>query len=564
MRTLTIPCLSLVLCWGAACSKPAALPSAAPAEKAPEALAFAFEDVTAAAGVSFEHDNGAEGFHHYVETMGPGVALFDADGDGDSDLYVVNGGPLPGSQRTERPSNRLFLNRGDGTFLAAQDSGAEDEGYGMGVTVGDADGDGDPDLYVLNYGVNVFLRNLGGGKFEPAVVGAEDPSWSVSGAFLDGDGDGDLDLYVVNYLEYDTETEKPCQAGTLEIYCSPEQYPPVADRYYENRGGRFIDASSTVGIGAVGRGMGIGVADFDGDGRQDLYVTNDRSFNFFYRNLGGRFEEVAAQSGVGYGPTGSTEGGMGVATGDFTGSGKPAIFLTNFQKEPNRLYVQAFEGFYDDLSLRSGLGFPSSEMVGWGIGSADFDGDGDLDLAIANGHVFDNAEEFIPGNAFALPDQLYSNDGNGRFEVETFPGPPQSSRGLATGDIDGDGDPDLVISACGGSLRVWRNTAEAPERFLQIRLRGSGQNSHALGARLVAQVGERKLVREVVGGGSYASHSDTKIILGLGTVGMAESLAVTWPDGSQETVEAVPGGQSVVWRQGEGIVARKTLQGGGS
>ena len=227
-----------------------------------------------------------------------------------------------------------------------------------------------------------------------------------------------------------SRTEKPCKAGTLQIYCSPEQYSPVADRYYENRDGRFVDVSESVGIDVVGRGMGIGVADFDGDGRQDFYITNDRSFNHFYRNLGGRFKEVAAERGVGYGPTGSTEGGMGVSTGDFTGSGKPAIFLTNFQKEPNRLYVEAFEGFYDDLSLRSGLGFPSSEMVGWGIGTADFDGDGDLDLAVANGHVFDNAEEFIPGSAFALPDQLYVNDGTGRFEVKVFPGDAYSSRGL--------------------------------------------------------------------------------------------------------------------------------------
>ena len=560
------PCLFLVpaLLFAAACREAPAPPSPDSSAAPPEPPAFAFEDATAASGLSFEHDNGAEGFHHYVETMAPGVALFDADGDGDLDLYVVDGGPLPGSQRSLRPSNRLFLNSGDGTFTTAEGSGAEDQGYGMGVTVGDADGDGDLDLYVLNYGVNAFLRNLGGGRFERAAVGAEDPAWSVSGAFLDADGDGDLDLYVVNYLDYDVEKEKPCKAGTLQIYCSPEQYPPVADRYYENRDGRFVEASAAAGITTVGRGMGIGVADLDDDLLPDLYVTNDRSFNFLYRNRGGRFEETAAESGVGYGPTGATEGGMGVATGDFTGSGKPAIFLTNFQKEPNRLYVEAFEGFYDDLSLRSGLGFPSSEMVGWGIGARDFEGDGDLDLVVANGHVFDNAEEFIPGSAFALPDQLFLNDGDGRFEVETFPGSALSSRGLATGDVDGDGDPDLVIAACGGPLKLWRNTADSPQRFLKLRLLGAGANRHAFGARLVARVGAMELRRQVAGGGSYASHSATEVILGLGSAGAADRLEVTWPDGSRESVQAVSGGRSLVWRQGEGVVEESPLRGGGA
>ena len=255
---------------------------------------------------------------------------------------------------------------------------------------------------------------------------------------------------------------------------------------------------------------------------------------------------------------------MGVATGDFTGTGRAAIFLTNFQKEPNRLFVEAFEGFYDDKSLESGLGFPSSEMVGWGIGVEDFDGDGDLDLAIGNGHVFDNAEEFIPGSAFALPDQLYLNDGSGHFKVETFPGKAYSSRGLATGDVDGDGDPDLVITACGGPLRLWRNTTDSLRRFLLLRLEGKAPNTDAFGARLVARVAGKELRRQVVGGGSYASHSDSRIALGLGDAGRAEQLEVVWPDGSKETAENLEGGQLVVWRQGEGVVHRQPLRGSGA
>lgn len=523
--------------------------------------AFPFVDVTASSGVSFVHDNGADGQRHYVETMAPGVALFDKDGDGDLDLYVVDGGPLPGSTRTERPKNRLYENRGDGTFDdVTEGSGAGDTAYGMGVTAGDGDGDGDLDLYVLNYGPNVYLRNDGKGRFEALEVGAEDPSWSVSGAFLDYDGDGDLDLYVVNYLLYDVEKEGPCKAGTLEVYCSPEQFPPAQDRLYRNDGqGRFTDVSREAGADTLGRGMGIGVADFDGNGTPDIYVTNDRTYNFLLMNDGGRFTEMGAEAGVGYGPTGANEGGMGVAAGDLTGSGTPAIFLTNFQKEPNRLFVPAGEGFYDDRSLQSGLGFPSTEMVGWGIGMVDVEGDGDLDLAVANGHVFDNAEEFIPGSAFALRDQLFTNDGSGRFEVTDFPGTPHSSRGVAAGDLDGDGDEDLVIGACGGPLRIWRNLAGDPQRFAVVELRASGPNPFAYGSRITARAGSRKLLRQVAGGGSYASQNALAVPLGLGDAGEVAEVEISWPDGSRETAGPLAGGRRFVLRQGEGVVESKAL-----
>lgn len=490
------------------------------------------------------------------------MVLLDADGDGRLDIYVVNGGPLPGTPAPAVPvRNRLYRNLGGLRFEdVTEASGVGDTGYGMGATVGDVDGDGDSDLYVLNYGANVFYRNRGGGIFEAEVVGVEDPTWSVSGAFFDADRDGDLDLYVANYLRYDVEVEGPCRAGNLEIYCSPEEFPPTPDRLYRNDGERFTDVSREYGVATDGRGMGVVAGDLDDDGRTDLYVTNDRSQNLLYHNGPGGFTEVAAEAGVGYNELGQTEGGMGVALADLTGEGSPAIFLTNFQKEPNRLYVSAVAGFFDDHTTRSGLGFPSTELVGWGIGSFDLEGDGDVDLAVANGHVFDNAAEFIPGSAFELPDHFYRNDGGGRFEVEEFPPPHYSARGLVSGDLDGDGDPDLVVAACGGPLTVWRNDAGSPERFLVVRLEASGGNRDAIGARLRAEVGTRTLSREVVGGGSYASTSDYKIYLGLGDEAEARRLEVRWPDGTTETLEtALVGGQKVTWRQGEGIVAREAL-----
>ncbi len=525
---------------------------------------FAFDDRTNDSGVDFTHDHGAAGRHHYVETMAPGVALFDADGDGDLDLYVVDGGPLPGSPDYAPPMDRLYLNRGDGTFEDVTTTpGSGDTAYGMGVVVADYDGDGDRDLYVLNYGPNALFRNDGSGRFERLEVGAEDPTWSVSGAFLDYDGDLDLDLYVANYLLYDVRKEGPCRAGPLQIYCSPEQFPPTPDRFYENRDGRFVDVSRAAGVVPDTRGMGVAVGDLDGDGDQDIYITNDRSRNLLYFNERGRFSELATEAGIGYSPLGMAEGGMGAVIADLIGDGRPAIFHTNFQKEPNRLYVPSSDIFFDDRSHQSGLGSASQELVSWGIAALDVEGDGDLDLAVGNGHVFDNAAEFIPGSAHALPDHLYLNDGTGRFSMSLFPGPPLSSRGVASGDLDGDGDPDLVIASVGNRLRIWRNEVGRPERFLLVRLVGRPPNTDAYGARVIAQCGARAQHREVASGGSYASHSDSRVYLGLSEGGRCESVEVRWPDGTTERASDLPGGQEIVWRQGDGIVSRRKLAGVG-
>jgi len=522
---------------------------------------FPLSEVAEASGVHFVHFNGAEGRRYYVETMSPGAALFDADGDGDLDLYLVNGAPLPGSSSADTPENGLFVNRGDATFEdATESSGTGDTGYGNGATVGDYDGDGDLDLYVLNYGPNVLYRNEGQGHFERLAVGAEDPLWSIAGAFLDYDGDGDLDLYVVNYLDYDVRVEKACTAGNLEIYCSPERYPPAADRLYQNRNGRFVDVSADSGIKKNGRGMGLAVTDLDNDGDQDIYVVNDRSENHLYRNDGGTFTETALESGVGFGMRGQTEGGMGTVAGDLMGTGNMALFHTNFQREPNRFYVDAGDGFYDDRSFPSGLGLPSLEMVSWGIAAFDVEGDGDLDLAVANGHVWDNAAEFIPGSTYAMPDQLFLNDGQGHFEALEFPGTPLSSRGVASGDLDGDGDTDLVITSCGGRVQLWRNGAGRPASSLVLELRGKTPNTDAYGSRVSAAIGSRTLVRDVGDGGSYASHSDPRVYLGLGEHETADHIEIRWPSGAVERAADVEGGYLIVWREGEGIVHRRRLE----
>lgn len=494
--------------------------------------------------------------------MGSGLALFDADGDVDLDLYVVDGGPLPGSPPSEEPvGDRLFLNRGDGTFEQSAGIRGEESGYGMGVTVGDFDGDGRRDLYVMNYGPNRMLRNLGDGRFEAVSIGADDPTWSVSGAFFDLEGDGDLDLYVADYLDYDLERDRPCHAGDLEIYCSPEQFDPITDRLFRNDDGRFTEVTTAAGLREDGRGMGVAVGDLNQDGRPDLYVTNDRSPNFLYLNRGdGTLREVGTEAGVAYSEIGMAEGGMGAVIADLSGGGFSEIFLTNFQKEPNRYYRPIGEGFYEDESLSSGLGFPSRPLVGWGVVRLDAEGDGDLDLAVANGHVFDNAADFLPGSSFAMPDQLYLNQGNGRFEASELPGPPLSSRGLVSGDLDGDGDPDLVVTANGGELRVLRNEMGRPGRYLVIQLIGRAPSTDAFGASLSARVGERRLRRQLFGGGSYASHSDDRVYLGLGEHRRVEGVRVEWPDGTIEELGEMTGGQLVVWKQGRGVIERRPLR----
>ena len=558
----------MIVLWASGCelSQPteSAGPDSGTAQQAPpvdrpSTAAFPFFDATAVSGVDFVHDNGASKQRHFPETMAPGIALFDADLDGDLDLYAVNGGPLQAA-RGSRPPNRLYFNRGDGTFVdVTESSGAGDTGYGMGVAVGDYDGDGLPDLYVLNYGANALYRNLGEGTFAEVKLGVEDPSWSVGGAFLDFDHDGDLDLYVVNYLDYDMERARPCKAGTLTVYCSPESFAPASDRLYRNDQDRFTDVSTPAGVVADGRGMGLAVGDLDMDGDADIYVTNDRSRNHLYWNENGRFREGGTEAGVGYSLAGQVEGGMGAVIADLTGEGRSSIFATNFQKEPNRLFTYAGDGYFDDRTYASGLGFASQEMVSFGMTALDVEGDGDLDLAVANGHVFDNAEQFIGGSSFAMPDQLFLNDGRGGFTAIQFPGQPLPSRGVASGDIDGDGDPDLVIASCGGPLQVWRNDAGTKERFVVLKLEGAGANTAALGSRATARIGQRLLQREVAGGGSYASHSDSRLHFGTAAAGKIDHFEIRWPDGSVAEAQDIAAGQTVVWRQGEGIVARRPL-----
>ncbi len=523
---------------------------------------LAFRDVAREAGVVFQHDRGARGAKHLPETMGAGMAWLDYDRDGHLDLYVVQSGPFP-PDGSAAATNRLFRNRGDGTFedVTAR-SGAGDRGYGQGVVAADADGDGWTDLYVCNFGPDRLLRNRGDGTFEDrtAAAGLGAGGWSSSAAFADADGDGDLDLYVARYLDYDPQAEIECSDPRTgeRRYCDPTVFEGAADLYYRNRGdGTFEDATAQAGLaGARGKGLGVVFTDLDGDGHPDVYVANDLTINFFFRNRGdGTFEDFSLLSGAGFSADGKAEAGMGIAVGDVDGDGRPELMVTNFDVETNTLYRNLGEGMFEDASLPSGFGLPSFNLLGFGIVVEDFDLDGDLDAYIANGHIFEK-----PGRdtvSYAQEDLLLLGDPAGRFAparcgaafAAAFVG-----RGLAAADYDNDGDADLAVSNSGGPLQLLRNEAEGAGRWLGVHLRGHPPNTEAVGARVTLVTDRRRQVRWILAGDSYQSSSERRVRFGLRPDESARALELRWPEGSLQEVPVDREG--VYWEVVQGQGAR--------
>lgn len=472
----------LAACGGNSEPEPTA-PSAGPPTAAGPSDAAAqvwFEDATAAFGLDFVHDAGLTPEKHLPETMGAGAALADFDADGDLDLYLLQGGPmrLGGSEAGTfvdppgpLPTNRLFTNDGRGSLkdVTARSGAAADTGYGMGVVYGDATGDGHLDLYVTNLGPDVFLAGDGALSFtdRTRAAGLGDPRWTGPAVFFDADADGDLDLYVGAYVEVDLS--KPIWCGGKEpgwrSACHPDTYRGLPDRFWRNQGdGTFRDETVAAGMQrSSGKCLGVVAADFDGDGDVDVYTANDSVENRFWRNRGdGTFQDDTLLSGTGVDERGFTEAGMGIAVGDIEGDLDLDLIVTNFDDESNTLYVNDGAGLFRDRTVAAGLEAPSRMPVGFGVALADFDHDGALDLAVANGHIIDNIHLFHDGKTHAQAGHLFRGDGAGRFrQVEPAQagalGVPAVGRGLYTGDLDGDGDLDLVHTACGGRARILRN-----------------------------------------------------------------------------------------------------------
>ena len=496
-----------------------------------------YREVTAEAGIDFHHYNGAQGEYYYVETFGAGAAFFDADKDGWQDLYLVNGAYLSGEYPSTMPTNQFYRNKTNGTFVdQTAESGADDQSYGMGCAAGDFDNDGDQDLYISNFGPNVMLKNDGLGHFEDITkkVGVGDGRWGTSTGFLDFDNDGDLDLFVTNYVYFSLKSNISCVRGTLNFYCEPTTYEPIADVLYRNDEGRFVDVTKRAGIRATGRGLGVAFSDSDLDGDTDIYVANDGMPNFLYQNGGGRFIEIGLDAGVQFNEDGHAEAGMGVDFGDFDNDGFADLYVTNYSRETNTLYWNDGSGRFADFTAHLGLGEPSYLPLGFGTKFMDFDNDSDLDIFVGNGHVVDNITQLDNDLYYAQPDQMLRNQDGAHFEdVSTQLGADfvvkGATRAAASADFDNDGDLDLLVTIVAQQPRLLRNDGGNSQHWIVLDLVGANQKD-ALGTRVTVTAGGTQQIRERQSGGSYLASHDPRLHFGLGTALRAD-IEIRWPNG---------------------------------
>ena len=539
-----------------------------------------FVDRAEAAGLDFVHFNGMSGEYYQPEIMGPGVALIDYDNDGDLDVYLVQGEMLgTGTPLVAPPpgplTDRLYRNdlevRADGSRLlrfsdVTEASGIGDGGYGQGVATGDFDNDGWVDLYVTRFGANRLLRNRSDGTFADVseASGTADPGWGVPASFVDVDRDGWLDLFVGNYLHYSIDTHVPCfhPAAQRGNYCEPETHRAEPSRFYRNRGdGTFIDATIAAGMARdFGPALGIATADVDGDGWIDLFVANDQRENQLWVNQrDGTFLNMAVPWGVALGGAGEVKADMGVDFGDFDNDGDEDLFITELTSQGSTLYVNDGTGLFEDHSARAGIRYPSLPYTGFGAAWLDFDNDGWLDILAVNGLV---AESFAgdTGNPFPLDqrNQLFRNLGNGRFaDVTDQAGAvfelSEVSRGAAFGDLDNDGDTDVVVSNAAGRTRLLVNEIGARGHWVGLRLLGAETPRDMVGARVaVTRPDGQTLWRRARADGSYASANDPRVLAGLGASSGPVRVRVVWPSGGVEEWTDVPVDRYTTLTEGSG------------
>jgi hypothetical protein len=538
---------------------------------APASPGVVFTDVTEAVGIGFRHQNSPTSGKYLIETMGGGVALLDYDGDGRLDVFFTNGArledPLAPGRRPDKSEprywNRLYRQRPDGTFEDGTEKaglgGAAQAGYGMGVAVGDYDNDGDADLYVTNYGPNTLYRNDGDGTFTDvtARAGVAASGWSASAGFFDMDNDGHLDLFVTRYLEWTFADNRYCgeKKPGYRAYCHPDNFAGVSNVLYHNDGdGTFTDVSAKAGVAdARGKGLGVAFADYDADGFTDVYVANDSVQSFLYRNQGGRaFSEVGLLLGVGFNEDGKTFAGMGVDFADYDNDGKPDIVVTNLSNERYRLFRQGGDGSFQDVTLASGVGAATFLYSGWSTRFLDYDNDGWKDLFVAQGHVMDTIEKTAPNLRYAQPLLLLRNE-SGRF-ARAAAGAPldevRPARGAAFGDLDDDGDVDVVVSSVGERALVLRNDGGNQGRWLGIRTVGRRSNRDGIGCRVtVVPAGGTPQFFTTNTAVGYLSASDPRLLVGLGPAARASRVEVRWPSGAVSELRDVAAGQTLVVRE---------------
>jgi hypothetical protein len=522
---------------------------------------FRLEDITSRAGIAFRHNSGAFGAKYLPETLGPGCAFFDYDGDGWLDILLINGADWPGHIRQRSPL-ALYRNNRDGTFTdVTERAGLAVPIYGMGVAIADYDNDGFADILITAVGQNRLFHNTGKGTFvdvtQKAGLGGR-MGFSTSALWFDYDRDGLLDLFVCNYMQWSPEHDVFCSVdGKRKSYCTPEAYHGSTCWLFRNKGnGTFEDVTAKSGIfDTTSKALGVAMLDFDRDGWPDLFVANDTQPNKLYRNKGdGTFEDVAVRTGVAFGEDGRARAGMGVDAADFENAGAFGISITNFDDEMMALYRAERGGVFTDIATKAGIGTVSRKRLGFGCAFADLNLDGRLDLVAVNGHIDETVRDIAGSHGYAQPPHLFLNSGHGAFrdvaaEVGGGFASPKVGRGLAYGDFDRDGDVDLLITTNQGPAYLYRNDVAPGNHSLRFSLRGVKSNRDAIGAVVRVFTPDGAQMRMVKTGSSYLSQSEMAVTFGLGRRDVADRVVIEWPSGRTQDFRGVKAG---VWGCVEG------------
>ena len=507
---------------------------------------YPFSEVPASAsGIIFTHTSGSSPEKYLPESTGAGCAVFDYDNDGWMDIYFVNSGKCDIFTPAQPLRNALYRNNRDGTFTdVTEKAGVKGGGYGMGAAVGDYNGDGFPDLYVTQYGRSILYRNNGDGTFTDVTeqAGVAAPGWASSAVWFDYDNDGRLDLFVCRFVDFSKVKHHNCGAPNipalkgLNEYCYPKIYSPMASWLFHNNGdGTFTDVSQKMGIADLpGKSWGVVATDINNDGWMDLFVANDTEANFLLKNSSGRhFEEIGFTAGVAYGEGGKARSGMGVDSADLNQDGWMDLFVTNLNHEFYGFYQNRHDETFDDIAAPAGIANATKLMSGWGLKFFDYDNDGNLDLIIANGHPDDLIEKIYDNVGYRERLLLFHNTGNALKNLTQESGPafsrPLSARGLALGDFDNDGGIDVLISCNNEPPVLLHNNVGGLNHWLGIKLIGKKANIDAIGARITYQAGDLKRSRMKVGGGSYLSSHDPRLVLGIGKQPKLDWLELKWP-----------------------------------
>jgi enediyne biosynthesis protein E4 len=527
-----------------------------------------FSDVTGKSGVAFTHVSSPEK-RYIVESMSGGVALFDFDNDGHLDIYLVNSLTVDLVKSKGKTRSALYRNRGDGTFTDVTDrAGVGDVGWGMGVAVADYDNDGFEDLYVTCVGPNRLFKNRGDGTFLDATqrAGVGDPRWSAGAAFADYDADGHLDLFVTNYVAFDFQNlpefgkGKLCQYKGIPVQCGPRGLPGEGDSLYRNNGdGTFTDVTKKAGVADPNGyyGMGVMASDFDDDGLLDFFVANDSTPNFHYKNQGdGTFKEVGFLAGTAVNENGSEQGSMGVTVADYNHDGRFDLFVTNFDDDYNTLYRNDGRGNFTDVSHAARVAAVSLPYVGWGTKFFDYDNDGWADLFVANGHVYPQIPSYRQRNF------VHRNQRDGTFLDTNEPlgalaSEKRVGRGAAFGDIDGDGDIDIVLNNLDGAAQVLRNDGGSANNSVHVKTVGAKSNRGGVGARVRVVAGDLAQQDEVRSGDSYLSQSDLRLHFGLEKRTKIDLIEVRWPSGTVDKITNAGVNKVLTVREGRGLVEQK-------